>query len=291
MQRLFRSERVPDGGGWLAYDGSELPVYGALTAVEISADHLDVCPGLSFRRTFADIFDAPMLALSPPPTSTAPHPGPWVPVRGGFSFKMRAQLSLSRESLPKEITPHLFLWAVAALMRLRLNAPIQMPILANMPFDTIKVDWATAKAASFESSRIVGAFAKSVGHLTPGDAAWLVAALAKITAYRWGGLFRAFSVYDKSYWAQTFEQSALLIWIALETFFDLGHEQNKTKALTRAICDFLENRAERDQLYPFVRKLYQARGGVTHAAKQISGTDYGGTVWIARSVFLKALEM
>src|ERR1700719_1155498 len=59
----------------------QLPLYGCLTGIELSVDRLEVVPGIVLRRVFVDMFGASMLAFTPPPARSSPHPASWVAVR------------------------------------------------------------------------------------------------------------------------------------------------------------------------------------------------------------------
>jgi hypothetical protein len=99
-QLLHTSRQQQEHGGWAKYDGSTLPVFGALTSLELPVENFLVAPGLTLAQTYVDVFSPPLMAFAPPPDKNTHHPAPWVPIVGGFSFTSRTELSLTNDGVP-----------------------------------------------------------------------------------------------------------------------------------------------------------------------------------------------
>jgi hypothetical protein len=102
---------------------------------------------------------------------------------------------------------------------------------------------------------------------------------------------RAFSVFDEACWSPRLELGMILIWTGIETLFDLGSAQNKTKAICESLSAWVASSPQdRDRAYNVIRDLYQERGRVVHVARKVEPSDYAQSYALARTAFINALN-
>lgn len=82
-------------------DLNHAPLFAGLARAILDSPAVEIAPGTELRRTFAYVFAAPMVALSPPPNPRSPHPVPWHALEGGGALRQ----SRSRSPLRKEHAP------------------------------------------------------------------------------------------------------------------------------------------------------------------------------------------
>lgn len=272
---------------------SKLPLYGALTGIELSGDTFEVTRGIVLRRVYVDVFGAPMMAFGPPSSPNSHHPAPWVAVRGGFGFSCRVEVAITDLSEFETLSPSTVAWLIAAVLRLQLCSPVRMAVLGNMPFDQMGAGASNdVTALSFEGAphqiclRAAGEDKRSAEDLD-----WLRSSLPVAAhLYHDERFLRAFSVYEHAQWSPTLEMAVVLIWSAMEIFFDLGRNREKTKAISSALAGFVgDDGPDKDHAYQAVRDLYQKRGRVVHAGQTIDPASAAQTIRLARATFRKAL--
>ena len=241
------------------WDAQKPPIYGCITGIQIPKDRIEILPGIVLRRVYVDTFGTTTMAFAPPPTPKSPHPGPWAAVRGGFTFSGRVEVGLADSNACCGLKPLVAIWLVAAVLRLRTPTPIRLAVVANMPFDSIGENPREGQAVAFENSpHQIGSYSAENIEASEDQISWLRDTLPEASRlYHDERFSRAFSVSDQALWTPTAEMGTVLVWTAVEILFDLGTQRGKTKAICRALSEYVgESQADRDRAYQVIQDLY-----------------------------------
>jgi hypothetical protein len=85
-------------------DLNHAPLFAGLARAILHGPAVEIAPGTELRRTFAYVFAAPMVALSPPPNPRSPHPAPWYALEGGGDTET-VEVAIARRSTPLRPAP------------------------------------------------------------------------------------------------------------------------------------------------------------------------------------------
>jgi len=272
-------------------DKDLLPLYGSVAGIALPADTLHVCEGVELHKGVFEIFSAPMLAFSEPPSPGTHTPGPWVAVHGGFHLKSRTELAIQSLAAFDGFLPSQAMWIVAALLRLHVEAPVRISVVANVPLASLPKH-RNAQALAFEASPFqFGIYRAEQAELDADGLAWLSVTLPVAARLFHEERFnRAFTLYDMATWADRLEVATILLWTSVEVLFDLGAEQHKTKAICSALADHVAHDArDRDRAYGVIRDLYGKRGSIVHAGRTIDQQDFVQSYSIVRAMFRNVL--
>lgn len=268
-----------------------LPLYGCLTGIELPDSGFEAALGVTLSSVFVDMFGTSLLAFAPPPKPKAPHPGPWIPVNGGYTFKSRTQVAITDVSAFDGLTPSAVAWLVAAMLRLQMASPVRMAVLAAMPFDMMKSTPEPWPIPFESATHHIGPYRTNSAAATEEDLRWLRGALpVAARLYHEERFFRAFSVYDQAQWSPTLEMGTVLVWTAIEALFDLGGEREKTKAICRALADYVgDGQSDRDRAYQVIRDMYGKRGSVVHYGGRVKPEDAIQSYQFAKVAFRRCI--
>ncbi|ATW03969.1 HEPN domain-containing protein [Sphingorhabdus sp. YGSMI21] len=268
------------------------PTYACVTGIAIADEKVLLSENCLISSIFVDTFSTTMMAFAPPALPAKHHPAPWVAVDEYKSFNARAQIELKNLTDFEDFSVEVALTIIVSMMRLRISAPIRIPILGNMPFNLMKDHSGTAKAKPFESfPSHVGVFKEQCHMLSASDIDWIKQAISTVVGLcRVNRFFRAFTTYEQAQWVPTTEIAIQLLWTAMETLLNLSAVSNKAKSLSAALADYVtDDRPSRDKAYQDIKKLYENRGKVVHSARNVENNDVFNTVNLAKVAFYRTV--
>jgi Apea-like HEPN len=258
-------------------DFDQLPLSGCLTGFTLPVENFEIGPGLQLRKTVVDVFGGGNMGFATPSSPSGSHLD-----SRSVIFRLeperystvKAHVEIVVTKTVQDFTlPTAIAWLVASLLRLRINAPIKLAVIANTPFDSITAsDRRAPEAMAFEIGRQQwGDFRTESSQATLEDLLWLRrCVLVAARLYQDERFQRAYSIYDEALWAPRKELATVLVWTALEILFAASGEQNKTRAISELASDWIGyDRPDRDRAYNVIRELYHKRGRVVHMGRQI----------------------
>ena len=272
-------------------DKDALPLYGSVAGILLAEKSFNIATGITLRRGLFDIFSTPMMGFKEAPSGSH-TPGPWVAVNGAYhSFKCRAELGIENLSVLDGFTPSQAAWLIAALLRLRIEAPVRISAVANIPLSSLQ-DRTDVWPLSFEGSPYQnGLFRAAHIEMTTDDLEWLSETLPVAARFFHEERFRcALTIFDQSIWTSRLETGTILIWTAIEILFDCSGEQSKAKAISSALANHVgHNPSDRDRAYQIIHDLYEKRGRVVHSGRNIEREDFGQSHALARAAIVNVL--
>ena len=272
-------------------DKDSLPLYGSVTGISLAGEQIHVLRGVALRPGLFDTFSTPMMAFAEPPNG-GHTPAPWVAVDGAYhSFQARVELAIEDLAAFRGFVPSQAMWLIAALLRLRIEAPVRVTAVANVPLATLK-ERTDIWPLSFEGApNQNGLFRAGRVDMSADDLEWLSGTLPVAARFFHDQRFmRALTIFDESVWASRLEIGTIFIWTAIEILFDCSGEQHKTKAISSVVADCVgHDKADRDRAYQVTAELYGKRGRVVHSGRNIELDDFRQSHALARAAFMNVL--
>jgi hypothetical protein len=268
-----------------------VPLYGCVAGITLPLETFVVASGITLRSGVFEIFSSPMLAFkeAPPGSHT---PTPWVAVHGGFAFKSRAELAIEDLSAFDGLSASRCAWLIATLLRLRIDAPIRIVAVANVPLAKLPAR-PEAFAHAFEAApRQLGTFRSPRAHLTDRDLDWVSKMLPVAARLLEDERFmRAINVFDACIWSADVELGAVFLWTAIEVLLNVSSARHKTRAICSALAEQVAHDGPgRDRAYAVIKDLYEKRGRIIHSGRDIESQDFIQSFALVRAAFVNVLE-
>lgn len=274
-------------------DSEKLPYYGVLTGVELPCEEAEIADRVFLRTSYASVFNAPMIAFNPPQDPEKHHPAPWVAVRGGTQFESIVEVCLEIDANLFEFHPRKFLWLLTALVRLKVTSPVRLVTTSHRPKSELIEKPVSFDVSAFEYQSIqFGVFSRARETLDENHLNALREDLPVIlTLFEEERFNRAFSIYEQAQWSTTLSAAMTMIWTALEILFGISSQRDKTRALCRALSQYVtDDRSDRDRAYQFIQSLAKERGRSVHAGREPNVQDVLQAINFAKMAFSKSIS-
>ena len=130
-------------------DLNHAQLFAGLARASLDGPDVNIAPGTKLRQTFAYVFAAPMVALSPPLNPRAPHPAPWYPLEGGGDAEtIEVEVEVAEGARPFGLPRLAAVQLVASFIRLVSAQPVCMPLICNVPLADAKQPGGRARMRS-----------------------------------------------------------------------------------------------------------------------------------------------
>jgi hypothetical protein len=264
-------------------------LYGGVAGAHMSLESFDFGGGASIRKTFAHVM-APFLLAFKKAEPGHHHPAPWKAAGGGYGFDVVLEIVLPRDERPTGFDRINTIWWLVALLRLRHPSGLRTPVISDTSFSLASTSKDDPIFWPMEMSPRGYTFSRSV-EITEVTLEWVKTHYIEGAALMEDAAFSlAFLALDGAHSANSTSSAKLLIWAAIEALFRPGRTQI-THRLSAAIATYLNSDlSARDREYQKIRRLYDARGHVIHAAEVPEASDVIAAFSIAQACFLNAIE-
>lgn len=276
----------------MTWDPDAFPLFGCLTGFTLPVEAVGIADGVALRSGYFHVFTHPMIAFS---TASAPgqaHPGPWLPISSNnFIPPSRVEFRIDADADFLGLPASVVAWLLAAVLRLRVEAPVRIPAVANIELRRA-ADMTEETAIAFEDAHHQnGLFRGPIVEATPEILGWVTKVFPNaLSLYHHDRFMRAFTVFDDASWSPRPELATMLIWTAVEVLFDKSASRDKGREIADALSDFVaHSSADREDARRIIRDLYQKRGRIVHSGRQIDRPDFGQSLKLARAAFVNTL--
>lgn len=275
-------------------DPQAVALYGGVAGISMNGPPIEIAPGATLSSAYTHVMSPYILAFKRP-DGRGPHPPTWRTARGGgLGFDVEVQFALAEGSRPTNFDRLNTVWWLLALLRLHHAVGIHVPIISDTPFNEAvntsrePIFW----PMEMGPSRLRFDDPKTSKEISPDTLDWLRTNFVRGSELmKDSGFNLAFRALDSAHGSTMPGNAMLLIWSALEALLRPG-QPNTTQKLCASIATYLEpSPSLRDRLFQDVKRLYEVRGQITHAAEHPTFDDVVASFAIARRCFLRALEL
>lgn len=271
---------------------NEVTLFAGLSHVSVPDESFQIMPGLSLENVYAHVMAPYLVAFNKAPEGR-PHPGYLRSASGGLGFDINMQVVLDRYCHPTNFDRLNTIWWLCSLLRLLHATGIRVPILSDTSFFEAEHSTQEPKYWTIEMEPSSFAFdgAQKNLKLPTTTLYWLKTYFQSGANLMSDEGFRlAFGALAGAQRSMSMAESLILIWSSLEALFRPGNKRI-THRLSLAIATYLEDDLRsRDRLFADVKRLYEVRSNVTHAAKPPNETAVLQAFQLSRKCFLRTLE-
>lgn len=269
-----------------------IDLFGGLTNLKLPVDSFQICEGVRLEPVFVQVMAPYILAFSPAEEGK-PNPGPWKSAGGGVGYEVTTQIILKNNSRPTNFDRLNTIWWVASLFRLLHSTGTRVPVVSDTSLNSAGEALIDPMFWPMEIEKSGIAFdGYRPEFVVPEDSLNWIRDHFKSSAHQMEDrkFNLAFSAFQSAQLVSSPAESLILLWSSIEALFRPG-KNNLTHRLSLAIATFLENDlSTRDRQYSHVKKLYDVRGQVTHAAEPPEIRNVIATFSLAQRCFIKAIE-
>jgi len=266
-------------------------LYAGMSGFSLIPDRFELGNGVVISRTYAHLMAPFLMAFAPAPPGKAP-PAPWSAVKGGLGFDIGAQLHIPLAYQPQYLDRLNTIWWLTALLRLKVNTHVFVPIVTSQKFEDIPTSKQQPELWPMEVhiARLwpdqVQAPRVDVPDLNWLSGIWESASRLLLHS----GFSVAFQAVDGSVWNRSAALATVAVWGALERLMS-GPTQELSFRVSANIASFLEHSGrERYECFKQVRGLYSERSRAAHGDHDSAVEPYEKSYMIARRVLLRIIE-
>ena len=244
--------------------------FGGMSGSRLGVEKFDIGQGIVLSNTYAHVTAPFLIAFSKPEKPGLPHPAPWAAASGGFGFDISVQISLPRDVKLTGLNRISAVWWIVALLRLKTQATLVLPIVSNVPFSK---EFALDKKSHFMpmemSPRVISFPDERKKVIKKSDLEWLRDNWMSVEKAMQddGRIYEAIFAYDFSRQSWSLDHAIMFMWGAIENLF-LGVSQELRFRISGLVSGFLEPIGiRRNELRKKILKLYDMRSKVAHGSK------------------------
>lgn len=120
-----------------AIDPNNTTLFAGLSEAKYESEPVEFSNGIRISGTYAHLMLPRLLAFGKPEKPGGFHPAPWIPTQGQSGYDIHVEVEVP-EAIKVEPYDHLnTVWWLTALLRLKGNTSVRVPVVSNRSFKTI----------------------------------------------------------------------------------------------------------------------------------------------------------